>query len=40
MYNGSIIISDPTKINKSRRRKIYIIMIIDKLKGRIDKLPI
>jgi hypothetical protein len=39
MYNGPIIRPDPAKINKGRRRKIRIPMVMDKIKGRINKLP-
>jgi hypothetical protein len=31
MYNGPVIISDPTKINKGRRRKIHIPMVMDEM---------
>jgi hypothetical protein len=39
MYNGPIIRSDPAKINKKRRRKIRIPMIMDKMEGHINRLP-
>jgi hypothetical protein len=39
MYNGSIISQDPTKINKERRRKIRIPMVMDEMEDRINKLP-
>jgi hypothetical protein len=38
MYNSSIIRLDPAKINKVMRQKIRIPMIIDEMKGRINKL--
>jgi hypothetical protein len=31
MYNGPIIRPDPAKINKERRRKIRILMVMDKI---------
>jgi hypothetical protein len=39
MYNGPIIRSDLVKINKGRRRKIHIPMVMDKMEGRINILP-
>jgi hypothetical protein len=39
MYNGPIIRPDPTKINKGRRKKIRISMVMDKIEGRINMLP-
>jgi hypothetical protein len=39
MYNGPVIRLDPAKINKGMRRKIRILMIIDEMKDRINKLP-
>jgi hypothetical protein len=39
MYNGLIIRSDPAKINKGRRRKIRIPMVMDEMKCRINRLP-
>jgi hypothetical protein len=39
MYNGLIIRPDPAKINKGRRRKIHIPMIMDEIEGRINRLP-
>jgi hypothetical protein len=39
MYNGSIIRPDPTKINKGRRRKIRIPMVMDEMEGRINMMP-
>jgi hypothetical protein len=38
MYNGSIIRADPAKINKERRRKIRISMVMDEMEGRINKM--
>jgi hypothetical protein len=41
MYNGLIIRPDPTKINKGRRRKILIPMVMDEnheMEGRINRL--
>jgi hypothetical protein len=38
MYNGPIIRPDPVKINKERRRKICITMVMDEMKGRINRL--
>jgi hypothetical protein len=39
MYNGPIIRSDPAKINKGRRRKIRIPMVMDEMEDRINMLP-
>jgi hypothetical protein len=39
MYNGPIIKPDPAKINKRRRRKIRIPMVMDEMEGRINMLP-
>jgi hypothetical protein len=39
MYNDPIIKPDPTKINKERRRKIRISMVMDEMEGRINILP-
>jgi hypothetical protein len=39
MYNGLIIRLDPTKINKGRRRKIHIPMVIDEMDGHINRMP-
>jgi hypothetical protein len=39
MYNDPIIRLDPVKINKERRRKIHILMIMDKMEGYINILP-
>jgi hypothetical protein len=39
MYNGTIIMSDPTKMNKERRRKIYISMLMDKMEDCTNILP-
>jgi hypothetical protein len=38
MYNSLIIRSDPAKINKERRRKIRILIIMDEIEGRINRL--
>jgi hypothetical protein len=38
MYNGSIIMPDPAKINNGRRRKIRILMVMDEMEGRINKM--
>jgi hypothetical protein len=38
MYNDPIIRSDPAKINKERRRKIHILIVIDEIEGRINRL--
>jgi hypothetical protein len=40
MYNGPIIMPDPAKINKGRRRRIYIPMVMDEIEGRINMMPI
>jgi hypothetical protein len=39
MYNGLVIRPDPAKINKGRRRKIRITMVMDEIKDRINRLP-
>jgi hypothetical protein len=39
MYNGPIIRPDLAKINKGRRRKIRIPMVMDEMEGRINRLP-
>jgi hypothetical protein len=39
MYNDPIIMPDPTKINKWRRRNIHLLMVVDKMKGCINGLP-
>jgi hypothetical protein len=39
MYNGPIIRPDPAKINKERRMKIHISMIMNEIEGRINKMP-
>jgi hypothetical protein len=39
MDNGPIIRPDPTKINKRRRRKIRILMVMNEMEGHINKLP-
>jgi hypothetical protein len=39
MYNGLTIMPDPTKINKRRRKKIRIPMVMDEIEGRINRLP-
>jgi hypothetical protein len=39
IYNGPVIRPDPAKINKGRRRKIHIPMIIDEMEGHINRLP-
>jgi hypothetical protein len=39
MYNGPVIRLDPAKINKERRRKIRIPMIMDEMKDRINRPP-
>jgi hypothetical protein len=39
MYNGSIIRPDPAKINKERRKKIRIPMVMDEMEGRINRMP-
>jgi hypothetical protein len=38
MYNGSIIRSDLAKINKGRRKKIHIPMVMDEMEGRINMM--
>jgi hypothetical protein len=38
MYNGPIIRPNPAKINKGRRRKIHIPMVMDEIEGRINML--
>jgi hypothetical protein len=38
MYNGPIIKLDPAKINKERRRKIHIPMVMDKIEGHINRM--
>jgi hypothetical protein len=38
MYNSPIIRSDPAKINKGSRRKKRILMVIDEMEGRINRL--
>jgi hypothetical protein len=40
MYNGAIIMPDPAKINKEMRMKIHILMVMDKMEGRINRLPV
>jgi hypothetical protein len=37
--NSPIIILDPVKINKGRRKKIRIPMVIDEMEGCINRLP-
>jgi hypothetical protein len=39
MYNDPVIRPDPTKINKGKRRKIRIPMVMDEMKDRINRLP-
>jgi hypothetical protein len=39
MYNDPIIRPDPAKINKEKRRKIRIAMIMNEIEGRINRLP-
>jgi hypothetical protein len=39
MYNGPVIRPDPAKINKGRRRKIHILMVMDEIEDRINRLP-
>jgi hypothetical protein len=39
MYNGPIIRPDPAKINKGRRRKTCIPMVMGEMEGRINMLP-
>jgi hypothetical protein len=38
MYNGSIIRPDPTKINKGRRKKIHISIVMNEMEGRINMI--
>jgi hypothetical protein len=38
MYNGLIIKVDPAKINKERRRKIHIPIVMDEIEGYINRL--
>jgi hypothetical protein len=38
IYNGPVIRPDPAKINKERRRKIHIPMVMDEMEGRINRL--
>jgi hypothetical protein len=37
MYHGTLLRRDPMKINKDRRKKIKISMIIDEIEGRIRR---
>jgi hypothetical protein len=39
IYNGSIIRTNSAKINKGKRRKIRIPMVMDEMEGRINRLP-
>jgi hypothetical protein len=39
MYNGSVIRLDSAKINKGRRRKKHITMVMDEMEDRINRLP-
>jgi hypothetical protein len=39
MYNGPVIRPDPVKINKGKRRKIRIPMVMDEMEDRINRLP-
>jgi hypothetical protein len=39
MYNDPVIRSDLAKINKDRRIKIRILMIMDEMEGRISRFP-
>jgi hypothetical protein len=39
MYNGPIIRPDLTKINKGKKMKIRIPMVMDEMKARINKPP-
>jgi SWIM zinc finger len=39
MYNDPIIMLDPAKNNKGRRMNICIPMVMDKMEGRINRLP-
>jgi hypothetical protein len=38
MYNGPVIRPDPAKINKERKRKIRIPMIMDEMEDHINRL--
>lgn len=38
IYHGAILRPDPAKINKGRRRKIRIPMMMDEMEGRISRL--
>jgi hypothetical protein len=38
MYNGPIIVADLAKINKGKRKKIRIPMIMDEMEGHINRL--
>jgi hypothetical protein len=38
MYNGSIIRSDPAKINKGRRRKMRVPIVMDEMESRINRM--
>jgi predicted membrane GTPase involved in stress response len=38
MYNGPVIRPDPAKINKGRRKKIRIPMVMDEMKDHINEL--
>jgi hypothetical protein len=38
MYNGPVIRPDPAKINKARRKKIRIPMVMDEMEDRINML--
>jgi hypothetical protein len=39
MYNSPVIMPDPAKINKERRRKIRIPIVMDEMEDRINRLP-
>ena len=39
MWHGPVIRPDPKKINKGRRKKIRIPMMMDEMEGRISRLP-
>jgi hypothetical protein len=39
MYNGPIIRQEPTKINKWKKKKIHIPMVMDEMEGHINRLP-
>jgi hypothetical protein len=39
MYNNLIIRPDPAKINKWRRKKIHIPIVMDEIEGHIKRLP-